>query len=63
MHRAPTPDDPWPALVELLDPLAGEVEGIGVGCGGPMAWPTGEGSPLNIPAWRAFPLRDRLAER
>jgi glucokinase len=33
----------------------------GVGCGGPMA-PGGEDvSPLNIPAWRAFPLRARLA--
>ena len=33
---------------------------IGVACAGPM---TGQGelvSPLNIPAWRAFPLRDRL---
>jgi glucokinase len=34
----------------------------GVGCGGPMA-PGGEHvSPLNIPAWRAFPLRSRLRE-
>jgi glucokinase len=34
----------------------------GVGCGGPMA-PEGEAvSPLNIPAWRDFPLRSRLAE-
>src|SRR5207248_7729092 len=33
-----------------------------VGCGGPMA-PGGEAvSPLNIPAWRDFPLRRRLAE-
>ena len=33
----------------------------GVGCGGPMT-PDGEAvSPLNIPAWRAFPLRARLA--
>jgi len=32
----------------------------GVGCGGPMA-PGGERvSPLNIPAWRDFPLRSRL---
>ena len=28
-----------------------------------MEWPSGLVSPLNIPAWRAFPLRDRLAER
>ena len=34
----------------------------GVGCGGPMS-PGGEQvSPLNIPAWRDFPLRRRLAE-
>lgn len=33
----------------------------GVGCGGPMT-PGGETvSPLNIPAWRSFPLRARLA--
>lgn len=36
---------------------------IGVGCGGPMA-PGGETvSPLNIPQWREFPLRSRLADR
>lgn len=36
---------------------------IGVGCGGPMNCFAGCVSPLNIPAWRDFPLRDRLAER
>ncbi|HEY5334937.1 MAG TPA: ROK family protein [Mycobacteriales bacterium] len=36
--------------------------GVGVGCGGPMRWPEGIVSPLNIPAWRDFPLRDRLRE-
>ena len=34
---------------------------VGVGCGGPMRWPEGEVSPLNIPAWRGFPLRERVA--
>jgi glucokinase len=39
----------------------GDEEACGVGCGGPMA-PAGEQvSPLNIPAWRDFPLRARLA--
>ena len=38
------------------------VDALGVGCGGPMRWPSGEVSPLNIPGWRDFPLRDRLAE-
>jgi glucokinase len=63
VHRAATPADPWPALVALLDPLADGVDGLGVGCGGPMRWPAGEVSPLNIPAWRGFPLRARLEQR
>lgn len=33
---------------------------IGIGCGGPMRVPDGVVSPLNIPAWRGFPLRARL---
>jgi glucokinase len=40
-----------------------EVVAIGVGCGGPMRYPQGIVTPLNIPAWREFPLRDRLVER
>jgi glucokinase len=38
-----------------------EIEACGVGCGGPMAEGGVAVSPLNIPAWRDFPLRDRLA--
>ena len=34
----------------------------GAGCGGPMTPGGDEVSPLNIPAWRSFPLRARLAE-
>jgi len=34
----------------------------GVGCGGPMEPDGVTVSPLNIPAWRDFPLRARLAE-
>ena len=34
----------------------------GVGCGGPMTPGGVEVSPLNIPAWRSWPLRARLAE-
>jgi glucokinase len=49
------------ALVDCPDPPA--IAGLGVGCGGPMKWPSGDVSPLNIPGWRDFPLRDRLAER
>lgn len=51
--------------------LAGEVRGsaaggevvvCGVGSGGPMTAGGEEVSPINIPAWRSFPLRSRLAE-
>ncbi|MGH9016931.1 MAG: ROK family protein [Acidimicrobiales bacterium] len=34
----------------------------GIGCGGPMDLAAGTVSPLNIPGWRQFPLRRRLAE-
>ncbi len=37
-----------------------DLAGIGCGCGGPMRWPLGEVSPINIPAWHGFPLRERL---
>jgi glucokinase len=57
-------------LVSLCDRIlgaagvaAGDVHGIGVGCGGPMVYPEGRVSPLNIPAWRGFPLRAALQER
>jgi glucokinase len=40
----------------------GEVVVCGVGCGGPMTAGGEEVSPLNIPAWRRFPLRARLAD-
>ena len=73
--RVPTPNEPgvggeelWRTLEALLGKLvadAGEppLAGVGVGCGGPMTWPAAEVSPLNIPAWRGFPLRARLRAR
>lgn len=73
--RASTPNAPgvdgeelWRALEALLDKLAAgagdlPLAGVGVGCGGPMTWPAAEVSPLNIPAWRGFPLRERLRAR
>ena len=68
--RRPTPEtaeaeDIWQALLSLISDVTGEDEPdlVGVGCGGPMRWPDGEVSPLNIPAWRDFPLRRRLRER
>lgn len=56
-------------LVRLVDAVRAEaraagveVEACGVGCGGPMSEGGAEVSPLNIPAWRRFPLRQRLAD-
>jgi glucokinase len=58
----------WRTLTAMLGKLLAEqgspsLAGVGVGCGGPMTWPAAEVSPLNIPAWRGFPLRDRLRDR
>ncbi len=48
-------------LNAALSTRSGPVAALGIGCGGPMMWPSGDVSPLNIPGWRGFPLRDRLA--
>jgi glucokinase len=44
-------------LADGADPLV-----CGVGTGGPMTHGGAAVSPINIPAWRGFPLHDRLAE-
>jgi glucokinase len=73
--RTETPHGPLmdaEALWRTLDALAAKVwteggspdlAGVGVGCGGPMNWPAGAVSPLNIPSWYEFPLRERLRAR
>jgi glucokinase len=65
--RIATPRDPdgevlFSALANLCRDLIAQVpvEAVGVGCGGPMRYPAGVVSPLNIPAWRDFPLRERI---
>jgi len=50
------------AALRGADVIPGDLNGIGVAAAGPMVWPSGEVSPLNMPAWRGFPLRKRLAE-
>lgn len=52
------------ALARRVCAAAGDapVTVCGVGCGGPMTPGGATVSPLNIPRWRGFPLRDRLAE-
>ncbi len=69
--RVPTPvsDDPEAAfetLAALIDRVRSAVPlqpvVCGVGCGGPMEWGGEAVTPLNIRAWKGFPLRSRLAE-
>jgi glucokinase len=53
-------------MAALLDAVAevrtGDEQACGVGCGGPMTKGGESVSPLNIAAWRGYPLRSRLAE-
>jgi glucokinase len=67
--RAATPEtrDPealFTALTDLVDSLPRDLRAgaiaCGVGSGGPMRDGGALVSPVNIPAWRDFPLRDRL---
>ncbi len=60
-----TADDLFADLVALIDELSWRSAGVvacGVGCGGPMTLGGEAVSPVNIPAWRGFRLRARLAE-
>lgn len=50
-------------VLEVVDDLRdAPFTACGVGCGGPMTPGGALVSPLNIPQWRDFPLRDRLAD-
>ena len=57
-------------MFEVITTLAAEVRGAsgadpvvcGVGTGGPMTRGGEQVSPVNIPAWRSFPLNRRLTE-
>ena len=58
------PEPLFSTVLALCDAVGGDGEVVvcGVGCGGPMSAGGEAVSPLNIPAWREFPLRSRLAE-
>jgi glucokinase len=58
------PDVVFAALATVIDRVRDRADlvGCGVGCGGPMAAGGEDVSPLNIPAWRRFPLRRRLQD-
>ncbi len=50
------------ALIATVDLEPTDATMVGVGCGGPMSAHGITVSPLNIPAWRGFPLRERLQD-
>ncbi|PRX97074.1 ROK family protein [Allonocardiopsis opalescens] len=70
--RVPTPrgtDDAervWAAVRAALERVRaqagpGGADGLGVCCAGPVDLAAGTVSPVNIPAWRGFPLIERLS--
>ncbi|MDQ6874343.1 MAG: ROK family protein [Actinomycetota bacterium] len=67
--EADGPEGVWSAVVRAVSQATHgaqtdlvRIAGVGVGCGGPMLWPAGIVSPLNLAGWRDFPLRARLAD-
>ncbi|NUR31475.1 MAG: ROK family protein, partial [Catenulispora sp.] len=67
-HDLPTPDaEPMTAVEALLAVLRAEpqwehVQAVGIGSAGPIDAAKGTISPVNIPAWRDFPLVARVAD-
>jgi glucokinase len=60
--RSHDPDEVFGAVAATVDQVRFQADPAicGVGCGGPMSAGGETVSPLNIQAWRHFPLRDRL---
>ncbi|WP_156688212.1 ROK family protein [Mycobacterium sp. Marseille-P9652] len=66
----PTPpgagaEDVWAAVAasvtDALGAAGGPVAAVGIASAGPIHLDSGTVSPVNIPSWRGFPLRDRVA--
>ncbi|MCV7386285.1 ROK family protein [Mycolicibacter longobardus] len=55
----------WSVVAELIDgalaQAGGRVDAVGIGSAGPVDVNAGTVSPINIPGWRGFALRDRVA--
>ncbi|MEZ7129110.1 ROK family protein [Nonomuraea sp. AD125B] len=60
----PTPrTDVMAALTALIEEVTGDgppAVAVGIGCAGPLDLATGAVSPVNMPSWRGFPLRDEV---
>lgn len=73
-HRSPTGREATSARLEekvlatfdqavASAPEESTIVGVGIGSAGPIDVAAGRVSPLNIPAWRDFPLRDLVSAR
>src|SRR6478752_1921470 len=72
VHRAqqPTPaadaEAVWAVAAELiaeeLREAGGPVVAVGIASAGPIDLPSGTVSPINITAWRRFPIVDRVSK-
>jgi glucokinase len=57
----PTGTDPLQSVLDVVAELhIRAVDGVGIGCAGPIDTVAGTVSPINIPAWREFPLVERI---
>ena len=48
-------------IAETMRAAGGAIRAVGIGSAGPIDLAAGTVSPINIPCWREFPLRDRVA--
>ena len=64
--RSGNPDEVWAAaertLADALAAAGGEVAGVGISSAGPINITAGTISPVNIPAWRGFNVRERVEQ-
>ncbi|TGD85348.1 ROK family protein [Mycolicibacterium sp. CH28] len=63
--RTGDPEVVWAAarrtITDALAEADGTVDGVGISSAGPIHTADGTVSPVNIAAWRGFPIRDRVA--
>ncbi|MBU3752144.1 MAG: ROK family protein [Mycobacterium sp.] len=63
--RSADPEEVWAAaqrtIADALAAAGGTVDGVGISAAGPIHLGAGTISPVNIAAWRGFPVRDRVA--
>ena len=63
--RSADPGEVWAAvertIAEALAAAGGEVAGVGISSAGPIHLPDGTISPVNIPAWRGFPIVEKVS--